>query len=98
MNKLMLYHWPGNVRELQHCIERAVILSESSELTPEEFFFSATSDDRENLLFDSYKLDDVEKTVISKVLKKNKGNISQAAGELGITRASLYRRMEKYGL
>ena len=98
MNKLMAYHWPGNVRELQHCIERAVILSESRELKPEDFFFSSTTDGEENFLFDSYNLDDVEKTVISKALKKYKGNIRQAANELGITRSSLYRRMEKYGI
>ena len=43
-------------------------------------------------------LEDVEKTIIRKALKKHEGNISQTARELGITRTSLYRRMEKYNL
>ncbi len=98
MNKLMTYHWPGNVRELQHCMERAVILSESMELKPEDFFFSQTRTGHEEFIFDSYNLEAVEKTVISKALKKYRGNVSQAADELGLTRGSLYRRMEKYGI
>jgi DNA-binding NtrC family response regulator len=98
MNKLMKYHWPGNVRELQHCMERAVILSESKMLQPEDFFFSTTRTDDEGIVFDKYNLETVEKVVIRKALEKHKGNISQAADELGLTRASLYRRMEKYGL
>jgi DNA-binding NtrC family response regulator len=98
MNKLMNYHWPGNVRELQHCMERAVILSESKMLQPEDFFFSTARTEDEGIIFDRYNLETVEKIVIRKALEKHKGNISQAADELGLTRASLYRRMEKYGL
>lgn len=98
MNKLTAYHWPGNVRELQHCIERAVILSESRELKPEDFFFSSNSTGEEEFIFDSYNLEIVEKAIIIKALKKYNGNISQTANLLGITRASLYRRMEKYGI
>ncbi len=98
MNKLMKYHWPGNVRELQHCMERAVILSESKMLQPEDFFFSTTRTEDEGIIFDNYNLETVEKVVIRKTLDKHKGNVSQAADELGLTRASLYRRMEKYGI
>ena len=98
MSKLMKYHWPGNVRELQHCMERAVILSESGMLKPEDFFFSQTRTGDDEFIFDSFNLEVVEKIVIGKALKKYKGNVSQAANELGLTRASLYRRMEKHGL
>jgi len=98
MSKLVKYHWPGNVRELQHCMERAVILSESGVLKPEDFFFSQTRTGDEEFIFDSYNLDIVEKIVIGKALKKYHGNVSQAANELGLTRSSLYRRMEKHGL
>ncbi|MGB5670236.1 MAG: helix-turn-helix domain-containing protein [Sedimenticolaceae bacterium] len=49
-------------------------------------------------MFERYHLEEVEKTVVRKVLKKHGGNISHAARELGITRTSLYRRMEKYSL
>lgn len=96
--KLTDYHWPGNVRELQHAIERAVILSDSNVLQPEDFFFSGREQESEDMAFDNYNLDEVEKTVIARVLQKHQGNISKAAQELGLTRTSLYRRMEKFGL
>lgn len=98
LTKLEKYHWPGNVRELQHAIERAVIMSEAQALQPSDFFFSAREAKEEGLVFEHYNLEEVEKTVIRKTLSKYGGNISQAAGELGLTRTSLYRRLEKYGL
>jgi two-component system response regulator HydG len=100
LKKLSGYHWPGNVRELQHAIERAVILSDSLVLQPEDFFFSlpARESKDSSLDLDDYNLEAVEKTVICRVLAKYKGNISKAAQELGLTRTSLYRRMEKYGI
>ncbi len=98
MNKLAKYRWPGNVRELQHCMERAVILGESQVLQPEDFLFAAALAEGDGIIFDSYNLDLVEKTVIRRAIDKHKGNISHAADELGLTRASLYRRLEKYGL
>ena len=56
------------------------------------------SDEEEGAAFDSYNLVEVDKTVIRKVLSNHQGNVSKAARELGLTRTSLYRRMEKYGL
>jgi DNA-binding NtrC family response regulator len=91
--------WPGNVRELQHAIERAVILSNSYVLQPEDFNFNLSNGkDDGQLNIDQYNLDEVEKLLIRKVLKKYNGNITQAAAELGLTRSSLYRRLEKHGL
>ncbi len=98
MQKLSKYQWPGNVRELQHAIERAIIMSDSDTLQPDDFIFSSRKDKVGELELDTYNLDDIEKTVIEKVLKQNQGNVSQAANMLGLTRTSLYRRMEKYGL
>lgn len=98
LGKLMKYHWPGNVRELQHCMERAVILSDADTLQPEDFFFSIPRTEDGGIVFENYNLDVVEKRVIRKAIDKHDGNISKAAGELGLTRASLYRRMEKHGL
>ncbi|MCP5046384.1 MAG: sigma-54-dependent Fis family transcriptional regulator [bacterium] len=96
--KLAAHRWPGNIRELQHAIERTVILSDSMVLQPEDFFFSKTQKENLNptLDFHSYNLEEVEKTVILKTIEQFKGNISRAAKELGLTRTSLYRRMEKY--
>jgi DNA-binding NtrC family response regulator len=98
LSKLKSYHWPGNIRELQHAIERAIILSEGSTLDSGDFFFSPIDEKTEGMVFDNYNLDHIEKTVIEQTLKKHSGNVSTAAKELGLTRASLYRRMEKFGL
>jgi DNA-binding NtrC family response regulator len=98
IKKLQEYPWPGNVRELQHGIERAIIMSESNILTPEDFFFLNTQHDDQSPTADSYNLEEVEKNLIQKAIEKSSGNISKAAKELGLTRASLYRRLEKHGL
>ncbi|UCE19813.1 MAG: sigma-54-dependent Fis family transcriptional regulator [Gemmatimonadota bacterium] len=98
MRKLQKYHWPGNIRELRHAIERAVIMSDSQVLQPSDFLLKAPDVERKGFVFDNLHLDEVEKTVIRKVLSKHGGNVSQAAQELGLTRTSLYRRLEKYDL
>ena len=98
LNRLEKYHWPGNVRELQHAIERAVIMTDSDKLKPEDFLFAMSDTQRSNLVLDSLNLDDIEREVIRKAIDKHSGNISQAAKELGLTRTSLYRRLQKYGL
>jgi len=99
LKKLNQYKWPGNVRELQHAIERAVIMSEGTALGPEDFILSAERPSGTGEFdFDSYNLEDIEKAIINKVMKQNQGNVTQAATQLGLTRTSLYRRMEKHGL
>ena len=98
LKKLHQYPWPGNVRELQHAIERAVIMSDNQILTPEDFILSSQARESNEPGFDSYNLDEIDKTIIQKVLKQSQGNITQAAQELGLTRTSLYRRMEKHDL
>jgi len=67
-------------------------------LQPTDFLFPEMEKEVEGVLLDNYNLEEVEKTVIRKALKKYAGNVSHAARELGLTRTSLYRRMEKYGL
>src|SRR5690349_4881869 len=96
MDRLKRYAWPGNIRELQHAIERAVIMTDSSSLQESDFLLSRslTSGPVNNTL----NLDEVARAAIAKALQMHNGNISKAADELGLTRASLYRRMEKYAL
>ena len=97
--KLQDYSWPGNVRELQHAVERAVILADGKVLRPTDFpILREASSSGESLTVNEYDLDEIERTVIQKVLKKHDGNISHAARELGLTRAALYRRMQKHGI
>ena len=100
MARMNKHPWPGNIRELQHALERAIILSGSSVLQPEDFNFNTNTvrEPDQQLSLDQYNLDEVEKLLIRKVLKKYNGNITQAASELGLTRSSLYRRLEKHGL
>lgn len=96
IDKLLKYQWKGNVRELKHTIEKAVILCESNILRPEDFYFNTKNEN--TLDINSLNLNDVEKTTIQKALVKNKGNLSHAAKELGITRTTLYSKIKKYEL
>jgi DNA-binding NtrC family response regulator len=99
LDKLKQYAWPGNIRELQHAIERAVIMNESRILQPSDFPLTVSeTTEGDDLHFDDFNLDQVEKTVIRKAIEKHHGNISHAADELGLTRSALYRRLEKHGL
>ena len=95
--KLLNYKWPGNVRELQHAVERAVILATGRKLQPENFMLRPY---RNNPETDpgTLNLKELEEKAIHKAMKISEGNISQAAGLLGITRFALYRKLEKYGL
>jgi DNA-binding NtrC family response regulator len=97
MARLKKHNWPGNIRELQHSVERAVIMSDGNILQPHDFFLSQAEEDK-SLDTTNLNLEETEKMLIRKVIDKHGGNISKAAKELGLTRASLYRRIEKYGL
>lgn len=104
INAISRYSWPGNIRALRHAIERAVILCQNSELTELDFqldqVLANPSADKQlqNEEPVELNLEVVEKNTIAAALKKHKYNISHAAKELGLTRAALYRRMEKHGL
>lgn len=98
IKKLKSHEYPGNVRELQYLIERAVIMAEGEELTEEDLSFSVIESPVAEAEMDDMRLETIEKNAILKVIDKHKGNISKSAKELGITRAALYRRLEKYDL
>ena len=87
--RLMSYRWPGNVRELQHCIERWVIDS-SLPLVPEN-----RDEAGKSALFN---LEELERQTIRRALEQSNGNLSMAAELLGITRYSLYRKIDKHGI
>ena len=88
----MKYNWPGNIRELQHTIEKAVILTESPLLKPEDFMFKPVSESKEN----AETLEQVEKRIIESMLDKYGDNLTLAAKSLGITRQTLYNKMKRY--
>jgi DNA-binding NtrC family response regulator len=97
--ELTAHAWPGNVRALRHAVERAVIFSEGVVFEPADFSLAASRPDPSAMpTVDIATLDAVEKSAIARALAKHQGNVSRAAHALGLTRTSLYRRKEKYGL
>jgi DNA-binding NtrC family response regulator len=97
IDRLSAWSWPGNIRALRHAVERAVILCETDLLGVEDFPLSDSAAPPQAGP-DTARLDEIEKTAIMRALEKHGGNVSRAATALGLTRTSLYRRMEKYGL
>jgi len=98
MKKLESYRWPGNVREIQHAVERAVIMSGSNVLRPKDFLFPEGGRKGEEVMIENLNLDEAEQAVIEAAMRRYGGNISRVARELGLSRAALYRRLEKHDL
>lgn len=96
VSQLQQYEWPGNIRELQHAMERAVILSQGKVLMPKDVFVKTPAQDQQ--LNTGYNLEEMERNIITQAMKKVNGNITEAAKELGLSRAALYRRLEKYNI
>ncbi|WP_422091380.1 sigma-54-dependent transcriptional regulator [Tenacibaculum ovolyticum] len=96
LNGLKKYHWPGNIREIEHIIERAVIITDNTQIQIEDLHFSTKK--LETSISASLNLEETEKLLIEQALQKHQGNISRAAKDLGLTRAALYRRLEKHQL
>ena len=96
IDMLMEYHWPGNVRELQHSMERAVILAEGKELGSGSFQFNQLTASSSASLEGS--LEEVEARLFAYAIRKNKGNMTAVASQLGISRQTLYNKIRKYGL
>jgi len=100
------YHWPGNVREMSHLIERAVLLTESDQLLAEDLHIKMnhSSEPEQSTVtqvvteLPLMTLNDAEEALVKLALKKAEGNAPKAALLLGLTKASMYRRLEKYGL
>jgi two-component system NtrC family response regulator len=96
--------WPGNIRQLRHLIERAVLIRGSEALDVDDFFavrdLEARGGNRGGELPEvgAMTLDEIERGMILKALKHHDGNLSRVAEALGLSRAALYRRLEKYGL
>lgn len=95
---LCAYSWPGNVRELRNVIERAVVLSSTDVITaeslPRQMLGSAAG---EQAGADN-KIEQMERTMLLDVMRRNGGNVSSAARELGISRDTLRYRIRKYGI
>ena len=88
--------WPENVRELQHSMERAVILADGKLLTEDSFQFN-TASASSTASYDG-SLEEVEARLFQYAIRKNSGNMSAVAVQLGISRQTLYNKIKKYGL
>lgn len=96
VKKIREHNWPGNVRELRHAIERAVLLCNSDIIQPEDLFPAGITIKKKTIK--SKKLEDIEKEAIVNAINSQKGNMTKTASELGISRSTLYLKIEKYGL
>ena len=97
MEALLNHGWPGNVRELEHVVERAVLLATGTRVELDDLALKPPSPSRTPQLEDM-KLDEVERYLITKALKRAGDNVSVAAAELGLSRSALYRRLAAYGI
>lgn len=109
MQSLLNHDWKGNIRELKNIIERMVVFSDNGEIKLEDLPSELNKDDGRNLTLlpsesQSYQLsladqlEEFEREIILRELKRHKGNKKQCANTLGITRATLYNRMKRLGI
>lgn len=110
LEKLQEYNWPGNVRELENVIHRAVLMCRKTTLNNKDISFDMASvqneESKSSLDNDKYSdhlplktiIAQLEKEVIEKKLKSDRGNVSKAAESLEISKAALYEKMKRYGI
>ena len=96
MQALLENSWQGNVRELNHVVERAVLMAQDAEVRPADLALRGSALSTARL--EDMSLEEVEAFLIKKALARYNGNVSQAAGALGLSRSALYRRLERFGL
>jgi DNA-binding NtrC family response regulator len=95
ISKLQSLPWPGNIRELQHAIEKAVILADSTELRPIDFVGGF---ELEQISGQPETLEEMEQQMIAAAMKRHAGNLTIVATKLGISRPTLYSKIERYGI
>jgi transcriptional regulator of acetoin/glycerol metabolism len=99
MQQLVGYPWPGNIRELRHAVERAVIMCDDQKLTREDFLLKTHRTFQTSPPpMQTVNINEMEKATIEAALQKHNGNLSKSASELGMSRSTLYRKMEKYDI
>ena len=92
--RLLAYPWPGNVRQLRNVVDSATVLAVGDEVRPSDLALHETSVD----MFDTLRMDDWEQRLIREALKRTHGSIPDAAELLGVSRATLYRKLESYNI
>jgi DNA-binding NtrC family response regulator len=97
MEALLAHPWPGNVRELEHAVERAVLLAQSDHVGAADIGLAPRAAAGHADL-DRLTIEEVERELIRRTLRRHDGNVSEAAKSLGLSRSALYRRLERHGL
>ncbi len=97
MSRLLSYDWPGNVRELEHAMERAVILAPGKRIVPQDLPPEVRSRSRQRPS-PTFDLDQQERELIRQALDRFNGSRRQAAGALGISPVTLWRKIRRYKL
>jgi transcriptional regulator with GAF, ATPase, and Fis domain len=92
--RLLSYQWPGNVRQLRNVIDSAVVMSEGNEIRSEDIGIRDVADNE----FETLRIDHWERKLIGDALKRTDGSVPKAAELLGISRATLYRKIDEYGI
>ena len=93
---LRRHPWPGNVRELQHAVERAVLVATGSLVGSADLGLRAAGE--RQLRFETLTLAEVERILVGKAVERHGGNVTRAARDLGLSRAALYRKMQRHRL
>lgn len=94
IEKMLSYQWPGNVRQLRNVIDSAIVMTESNEISLDDLGIRDTS--QESL--ETLQIDHWERKLILEALKRTENSVPKAAKLLGISRATLYRKVEEYGI
>lgn len=94
---MSLYQWPGNVRELISRVRRAMVMCEHRLISPEDLGLDRRTDKRQVMTLEAAR-GAAEKGVIRQALMQNRRNLSETSRELGVSRVTLYRLMQKYGM
>lgn len=97
LDAMQSHAWQGNVRELNHVVERAVLMAQGNCVKAADLALRSSAPGGSPKLEDM-SLEDVEEFLIKKALSRYSGNVSQAAGALGLSRSALYRRLQRFGL
>ena len=106
MKALLAYDWPGNVRELENCLERAVALTDQRVLELDDLPNAIAGGALHDLSLDprdfsepsTNDLEDLERATIARVFSQVNGDKALAGKMLGISRATLYRKLKRYNI
>jgi transcriptional regulator of acetoin/glycerol metabolism len=98
MTALLAHRWPGNVRELEHVVERALLLCQGDTVAREDLALIVGRSEGEGARFEQMTLDEAERQPMQRALAHSRGQVSDAAKTLGLSRSALYRRLQHHGL